>query len=92
MANSSSRKYTSNGLEIFNTGDNLVLGHPQEYTAKFYKILSIIVDQPTKIKLNNDIVTVMPQSGWLVHPEYNEPIYHFSVEEPNKPLYYSGEW
>lgn len=85
-------KYSSNGFEIFPPSQSLILGFSDEYTAKFYRTLSIIVQEPTKVKLNDDEITLMPQTGFLNHPEYNSPIYQFSVEEPNKLIYFCGEW
>lgn len=88
----SSRKFSTEGFEIFPSGQSLMLGHPQEYTVKFYRILSVMVQQPTKVKVNGDVFTILPETGFLNHPEYNSPVYEFSVQEDNKPIYFKGEW
>ena len=89
----STRDYTTDGYELFNNAnENLIRGMPDEYTLKFYRAMSIMVKQETKIQLNESIITVRPEAGFSINPLIHSHIHTFKILTPNALVYFHGSW
>lgn len=71
---------------------NLVLGHPPEYTEKFYKNLSLMVNPSARVSVNGQEVFVHKALGLQLTADNHEPIYDFRILDDNVICYYIGSW
>lgn len=94
MGDKSQKYYSSNGVQVFPVGQNLVLGHPPEYSesARFYKNLSLATKAPCRIQINESVIHVDPALGLSLNHNDHIPIRYLAVLDANIPLYYLGSW
>lgn len=89
-----SRNYYSSQAEeqIAEVNVNLVKGHPENHTVKFYKNLNLMVNPSCRVSINGNEVFVHKALGLSISSETHDPIYDFRILDSNVNIYYFASW
>lgn len=83
---------TNSESEIAEVDVNLVKGHPENHTTKFYKSLSLMVNPSCRVSINGQEIFVHKALGLNLTADKNDLIYDFRILDPNVNIYYIGSW